>query len=464
MQSIRFISDAGHRKLLLVLLLAAVLRYALIALAYSHGYNPASMSDPLQYHILASNLLEKHKYSLEGWVAIHKWENPSFWERNRTPVFPFFIAAVYKIAGGPKPYAAPLVLILVSCCTVLLVYAVGKQVFDHRIGLLAGTLFALSPTSVLYAGSMFPDTLHAAIVTAGYWTLLKALSNRRYGLYALSGALLGLAGLIRPSTLYLALCISVSIVWLQREWKAALLVAVLAWVVALPWAVRNLLVHGHFEVSGIGSYNMLYYNLAYARSRATGVHPDQIRELYATQELSGVSRKVLIEQEARKYWKQLLKNQIIGAVMFWFVPDRGRWTEIIFGRAVVTYARERLWQSGFSAAARSYLSAPGIGLAFAQFVFNALTAFFGLWWAIASLKTKSPATILGCLFFLFYSMLTGTVAVGRYRLQVEPILMVFVAKGLERIFTLRHAGEGENHSTKAAQSVLKHSKPPFAFI
>jgi 4-amino-4-deoxy-L-arabinose transferase and related glycosyltransferases of PMT family len=192
MQAIPFFRDAGHRKLLLVLLLAAVLRYALIALAYSHGYNPASRSDPLQYHILASNLLEKHRYSLEGWTVTHKWENQSFWERNRTPGFPFFIAAVYKIAG-PKPYAASLVLTLVSCCTVLLVYAVGKQAFGHRIGLLAAALFALSPTSVLYAGMMFPDTLNAAVVTAGYWALLKASTNRRYGLYAISGALLGLA-------------------------------------------------------------------------------------------------------------------------------------------------------------------------------------------------------------------------------------------------------------------------------
>ena len=450
MQAIPFFRDAGHRKLLLVLLLAAVLRYALIALAYSHGYNPASMSDPLQYHILASNLLEKHRYSLEGWVAVHKWENQSFWERNRTPGFPLFIAAVYKIAG-PKPYAASLVLTLVSCCTVLLVYAAGKQAFGHRIGLLAATLFALSPTSVLYAGMMFPDTLHAAVVTAGYWALLKASNNRRYGLYALGGALLGLAGLIRLSTLYLALCTSLLIAWLRREWKAALLVAVLAWAVALPWAVRNLLVHGHFEVSSIGSYNMLYYNLAYARSRATGVHPDQVRELYATQELAGVHRKALIKQEARKYWKQLLKNQIIGSVMFWFVPDRGRWTEIIFGRAVATHAHERLWQSGFSAAARSYLSAPGIGLAFAQFVFNALAAFLGFWCIMAYFKTKSPAVMLGSLFFLFYSLLTGAVAVGRYRLQVEPILMVFVAKGLEMIFTLRRAGGCEDQSAKTAQ-------------
>ena len=450
MQAIPFFRDAGHRKLLLVLLLAAVLRYALIAIAHSHGYNPASMSDPLQYHILASNLLEKHRYSLEGWVAVHKWENQSFWERNRTPGFPLFIAAVYKIAG-PKPYAASLVLTLVSCCTVLLVYAAGKQAFGHRIGLLAATLFALSPTSVLYAGMMFPDTLHAAVVTAGYWALLKALDNRRYGLYALGGALLGLAGLIRLSTLYLALCTSLLIAWLRREWKAALLVAVLAWAVALPWAVRNLLVHGHFEVSSIGSYNMLYYNLAYARSRATGVHPDQVRELYATQELAGVHRKALIKQEARKYWKQLLKNQIIGSVMFWFVPDRGRWTEIIFGRAVATHAHERLWQSGFSAAARSYLSAPGIGLAFAQFVFNALAAFLGFWCIMAYFKTKSPAVMLGSLFFLFYSLLTGAVAVGRYRLQVDPILMVFVAKGLEMIFTLRRAGGCEDQSAKTAQ-------------
>jgi 4-amino-4-deoxy-L-arabinose transferase-like glycosyltransferase len=430
--------EIGYIKLLLILLLAAILRYSLIALAYLHGYNPASKSDPLQYHILASNILEKHRYSLEGWVAVHKWENQSFWERNRTPGFPLFIAAVYKIAG-PKPYAASLVLILVSCCTVLLVYAVGKQAFGHRIGLLAGTLFALSPTSVFYAGSMFPDTLHAAAVTAGYWALLKASNNRRYGLYALGGALLGLAGLIRPSTLYLALCTSLLIAWLHREWKAALLVAVLAWAVALPWAVRNLLVHGHFEVSSIGSYNMLYYNLAYARSRATGVHPDQIRELYATQELSGVSRKALIEQEARKYWKQLFKNQIIGSVIFWFLPPSYEaWARIFFGRAVATHARERLWQLGFFAVVRIHLRAPGGGFTFAQFVFYAIITLLVLWGVFASIKTKTQvhATILGCLFFLFFSLLTGAVIESRYRLQVEPILTVFAAKGLERVLPL----------------------------
>ncbi|MGC8832755.1 MAG: ArnT family glycosyltransferase [Armatimonadota bacterium] len=431
---------AEYRKLLLILLLAAVLRYALIAVAYMHGYNPTSRSDPLQYHLLASNLLKKHRYSLEGWVAVNDWEKPSFWERNRTPGFPFFIAGVYKITG-PKPYAASLALILVSCCTVLLVYAVGKHMFGCRTGLLAGAVFALSPTSVLYSGMLFPDTLHAAVVTAGYWTLLRAASNRRSSLYVLSGALLGLAGLIRPSTLYLSLCISALIMWMRREWKAAVLISVLAWVVALPWAVRNLLVHRQFEVSSIGSYNMLYYNLAYARSRTARVHPDQIRKLYAAEELAGVSRKTLIERETRKYWKQLLKNQIIGSVMFWFVPDRGRWTEIIFGRAVVTHAHERLWQSGLFAAARSYLSAPGIGLAFAQFAFNALTTFLSLWWVWESFKTKTQtqATTLGLLFFFFYSLTTGAVAVGRYRLQVEPILTVFAAKSLEKISTLRRS-------------------------
>jgi 4-amino-4-deoxy-L-arabinose transferase-like glycosyltransferase len=449
--------ETGYIKLLLVLLLAAVPRYALITFAYLHGYNPLSRrADQLQYHILASNLLEKHRHSLEGWVAVEGWENQSFWERNRTPVFPFFIAAVYKIAG-PKPYAASLVMVLVSCCTVLLVYTVSKQVFGQRIGLLAGTLFALSPTSVLYAGSMFPDTLHAAIVTAGYWALLKALNNRRYGLYALGGALLGLAGLMRLSTLYLALCTSLLIVWLQREWKAALLVAMLAWAVALPWAVRNLLVHGHFEVSSIGSYNMLYYNLAQARSRATGVPALRIKNLYAAQELSGVSRKALIEQETRKYWKQLLINQIEGSIAFWFVPDRTYWVELLSGSYPGT--RKELWISGFLAGVPSYLKMPGAMFALVAVALNVIIAFFGFWGILASFKQKTQihATALGCLFFLFYSLSTGAVAWGRYRLQVEPILMVFAAKGLERFSAFRRR---KNHRVEAVQPQKQQGVSP----
>jgi 4-amino-4-deoxy-L-arabinose transferase-like glycosyltransferase len=214
----------------------------------------------------------------------------------RMPGFPLFLAVAMKMTGG-NHLAIRLLLAGVGTGACGLVYWLGRELFDHDIGLLAAAMAAVSPTLIVFSVMFLSETLFAAALVAcliAFAKLTRSLSSPLGGdvpgvrgaptasttahsrilspdgrrenqiLMALAAGLLAaIATYVRPTWLLVGPAFAV---WLGLRrgrngwWHGALLIASLA-VCLSPWVIRNYLATGHAVVTTLWVGPSLYDGL-----------------------------------------------------------------------------------------------------------------------------------------------------------------------------------------------------------
>jgi 4-amino-4-deoxy-L-arabinose transferase-like glycosyltransferase len=173
----------------------------------------------------------------------------------RAPGYPLFLAALD--AGRPVPAHTParvkVVQSLVGGLTVWLIGLMALYYAGPRAGVWAAGLSAAYPPLVSLPSYALSETLYSALALATAFVLQLAvdrphadrIARREIGLGLLSGALAGIAALIRPAML---LYLPLALAWLLFRRRPALAVAVVAAAIAVitPWTLRNLRVHERF--------------------------------------------------------------------------------------------------------------------------------------------------------------------------------------------------------------------------
>ncbi|MBI5761364.1 MAG: glycosyltransferase family 39 protein, partial [Planctomycetales bacterium] len=83
----------------------------------------------------------------------------------RMPGFPLFLAGAMRLTGE-NHLAIRLLLAAVGTGACGLVYWLGRELFDHDIGLIASTIVAVSPTLIVFSVMFLSETLFAAALVA----------------------------------------------------------------------------------------------------------------------------------------------------------------------------------------------------------------------------------------------------------------------------------------------------------
>jgi 4-amino-4-deoxy-L-arabinose transferase-like glycosyltransferase len=160
------------------------------------------------------------------------------------PGYPAMLAPLYRLTDNSL-LAARLLNVAAGSLIVVLVYLLGRKVFDRRIGLIAAGLLAVFPgqvfaTSLIMTEPLF-TLLFVLILTVTVYTVL---GEGRPWQAALIGLLIGGATLVRGEALLLAAIIPVLIFARRRSRQGALarssLLLLCAAAVILPWTARNI--------------------------------------------------------------------------------------------------------------------------------------------------------------------------------------------------------------------------------
>ena len=179
----------------------------------------------------------------------------------RTPVYPMFLAVIYKVAGtGQLPVALAQTVLFVAIC--LFVYAVAKRIVDDRIALAAGLLTALFSPLPYFGALVMTELWTAFLFTVSMWTAIRAVQLRRLSWFVALGVLLGLTSLSRPVfALFPVGIVLVGLVFFpltgvtrarrpaMTSW--AVLLATFA-ITMLPWFTYNYVNLGQFTLSPAG--------------------------------------------------------------------------------------------------------------------------------------------------------------------------------------------------------------------
>jgi 4-amino-4-deoxy-L-arabinose transferase-like glycosyltransferase len=112
---------------------------------------------------------------------------------DKPPLFYWLIALSYKILGVSE-FAARLPTALAGLGGILLTWAIGRHLFDGRVGFCAGIVLATSLGYWIFSRQLLPDMVFSCFTTLGFYSGLRSLETVRpppiyTALFALSLAL-----------------------------------------------------------------------------------------------------------------------------------------------------------------------------------------------------------------------------------------------------------------------------------
>ncbi len=235
-----------RRLILAILLIAAVMR-----LTWVVAIPTRPVSDFKDYHQLAVGLVEGKGYvKADGTPTAY-----------RPPGYAFWLAGIYRLLG-PHDLYARLANVLLGVLTCWLTYALGRLIFDERVGLLSALIMALFPSLIAWTNILATENLFIPILLGVLLSFILAVkrTGTGWGWLVLCGILTGSLALIRPAALILPGLLFLAYLfqtgarffsrpWWAAAWQAALLSGLVALVMLatiLPWSMRNLRALGQF--------------------------------------------------------------------------------------------------------------------------------------------------------------------------------------------------------------------------
>lgn len=159
------------------------------------------------------------------------------------PLFPIFLAGIYALFG-PSFFFVKIIQAAIGSFTCLLIFLIGKESFDEKIGLLSGLLAVFYPGFISYTGLVLTETLTAFLVATSIYLLIKAIAHKnKWRWYIFAGLILGLANLCRSEMLFFPIFVLGGLLIIYKNKKQALIgFLILSSVAAItisPWTVRN---------------------------------------------------------------------------------------------------------------------------------------------------------------------------------------------------------------------------------
>jgi 4-amino-4-deoxy-L-arabinose transferase-like glycosyltransferase len=239
---------SSRQRLGAILVAGLTLRLVILAMTGQLGLQ---IVDERHYHVLATSLVEGRGLATDSGLT-----------SLRPPLYPTLVAGLWAVTGSRSLQVVRAVQGLVGLATAVLVYFIGRRLYDERAGLVAAAITAFYPALVLANSLLLTETVFTFLLTACVAAVVTLLQRPRPWVAFATGVLLGLAALTRSVVWPFPLVLAPLMAWCipttvpRRLACCALLVAGYVAVVA-PWAVRNTRLQGvPVVVDTIGGMNL----------------------------------------------------------------------------------------------------------------------------------------------------------------------------------------------------------------
>jgi len=390
--------------------------------------------DSHQYHVLATNLLDRGIFSLQ---TSPPYEPDIF----RTPGYPLFMAAIYGISGHSLLALAVVQVLLAACTTVLLAGLAYRLRRSRAVAITAAVIWAITPIRALFSGMIAPETLFTSLLILILYCLIQPNDSSRWWHAALAGLAYGLAVLTRPIGIILIPILILVLLWQHppRQWLRTLVAAILAvGLVLMPWLVRNYRLYRRITLSSIGGFNLLFYTTASVIAHEAGVsfldgqelvgsyyqdylqrHPEIHNPAEQSQAMMAVAIEIILKRPIAFAWYNLLHS------LYGMAP--GVSTAIVFLRPGMLDPNTVQGSPAVAA----------LGHPLVAFVAGVLTLFYVPLYALSAvgllrLFWKRDWFVLLTMLLLIAVPLyaAGGASSSRFRVPIEPYLALLAAEGI----------------------------------
>ncbi len=351
---------------------------------------------------------------------------PTAW---MTPAFPLLLAGIFRVFGAYTLHAwEAIVLFNILCCTLACVpiFYAAKRIGGVGLAAVAAWLWAIFPNAILIpVESMWDASISALLVATILWATLALAESERIRDWCAYGLLWGVTLMVNAT---LAALLPLLLGWLayrqhlqKRLWvgrtAATLAIVVLC---CVPWTVRNYRVFHHFVPlrSVLGLQLWLGNNDQTQDIFRGDLHPIYNageREKYiAVGEIAYMHEK---QQEAVRYMISHPAREV----------------------RLVAYRFISIWSGGTPYPLKDFIETPSLGFRFIL-AFNLLAALGALCGIFILLRSHSafwfPVAVFPIVYPWAYYL---TLSLPRYRLPIDPIVLLLMAVALQQIFNRRRS-------------------------
>ncbi|UCD83580.1 MAG: tetratricopeptide repeat protein [Deltaproteobacteria bacterium] len=167
-------------------LLALVLRMIYLAEIRDNPFFENLILDPLAYDTWAQQI------SKGDWIG-----SKIFYQ---SPLYPYFLAIIYRIFGH-NLFAVRVIQFIIGSLNCILIYLIGKKAFNPRVGLLAALMAVFYKVFFFYEGEINKTFLSVFLIDLTLLTLIVAEEKALNRFWVLSGIFFGFTILVRGNYL-----------------------------------------------------------------------------------------------------------------------------------------------------------------------------------------------------------------------------------------------------------------------
>src|SRR5271170_2333110 len=349
---------------------------------------------------------------------------PTAW---MTPLFPLLLAGIFRIFGAYTFHAwAATVLFNIACCTLacIPIYFTAKRIGGIALAAGAAWLWAIFPNAILIpVESMWDACISALLVAMILWATLALAESQRLRNWCAYGLLWGTA-LMFNATLaalfpFLAGWVVYRAVQKNLTWfKNATAVVAIIILCCVPWTIRNYRVfHQFVPLRSVLGLQLWLGNNDHTQDIFRGdLHP-----IYNSAE-----REKYIAMGEIPYMQQ--KKQEAIAYMVSHPAREAR---------LITYRMISIWSGGTPYPLEDFLGTPSLRFR-TVLAFNLIAAVGALCGIIILFRERSQFAIPVAAFPLIYPWAYYlTLALPRYRLPIDPIVLLLLAISIQRLAQMR---------------------------
>lgn len=371
----------------------------------------------------------------------------------------FFVGLIYKLFGHAY---FPIIVIqwLLMLVAGWLLFCITYHLFGSFAARIAAILFVVNVGFITYPQLLLAETLTLFLLMIFLERFMTFLQAPSYLVLFYAGVALGVSLLIKPAGLLFCLCAIGFVVYRMPTWKSKVRAVVLfVLCIGVPlttYMARNKMIYGHFSLAPMVSLNMYYVFLS--------------KVIAATENISVAQAEQRIPPFVGT--NNFDESGWLGAreLFYYYVTNHpficmGVWAQNVAKTAFGLYATQLklLLNPAMRGGDVSYFTATGSGLwRFYNYVVAGapnnvikVTALFEALWSIMRWfliiigfyllwVQRQRAVALFCLLFIINGLIiTGFDGCGRYRIIVEPLLIVVAVQAL--VWMLKRKHDEENN-------------------
>lgn len=327
----------------------------------------------------------------------------------RPPAFPLFLAGIYAVFGHSFLYAK-IGLAVISSVSVLLGYFVAARLFNHLTGRLTAIAMAVYPTFIFFTGYLAPETLTLFLILLTVFFLTMNIHNLRMNHSLLAGLSLGCAVMCRT---IMALFFVFILIWLilmhksrKDVWKYFLIMLAGMCIIISPWVARNYRIHKTLVFHSTDAGQALFIN----NNPESFNEPRGFSYSYNVQDFKNMS--------------EIENSRLLSSKGMNFIMENPLTFMKYVGRRFVNFWRP--FPRTISGPGQSYSKIHQI----LSGVYTIPVFIFALLGIFYSAENWRKLFLLYALVFYYSGTYILVRATIRYRMPIEPYLIMFAAYGI----------------------------------